>query len=79
LQKYGWLEHDGVNFGVQELKDGPINLKTSFVKRSHETGPGEWSARIEATSLTEVRRLFRVTKKRNIIAELTNVSLLLQE
>ena len=58
MQKYGWLEHDGINFGIQELKDGDLDLKTSFVKRSHETGAGEWSARVEVKSLVEVGIIF---------------------
>ncbi|XP_059484928.1 mannosyl-oligosaccharide glucosidase-like isoform X1 [Neocloeon triangulifer] len=56
LQRYGWLEHDGINFGVQELVDGPVTLKTTFVKRGHESGAGEWSARIEASSNVEAQQ-----------------------
>ncbi|CAB3367365.1 Hypothetical predicted protein [Cloeon dipterum] len=53
LKRYGWLQHDGVNFGIQELVDGPLTLKTSFVKRGHETCAGEWTARVEAVSNVE--------------------------
>jgi hypothetical protein len=51
LTKYGWLEHDGVNFASQEIIDGNLNLTTNFLKdplasKSYE----DWSARIHGTS-----------------------------
>lgn len=47
LERYGWLKHDGINFGVQELVDGPFLLTTSFVKKSGGSHGGDWSARID--------------------------------
>ncbi|KAF7272764.1 hypothetical protein GWI33_014473 [Rhynchophorus ferrugineus] len=46
LSKYGWLQHDGNNFGLQEILDGPFILNTSFVKRAGGDHGGEWTARI---------------------------------
>ncbi|RZF44964.1 hypothetical protein LSTR_LSTR001925 [Laodelphax striatellus] len=46
LQKFGWTEHDGVNFGIQEIVDGSFFLTTSFVKRSGGNNGGDWTARI---------------------------------
>ncbi|XP_050507631.1 uncharacterized protein LOC126885221 [Diabrotica virgifera virgifera] len=47
LEKYGWLQHDGYNFGIQEIIDGPFNITTSFVKKPGGLHGGEWSARVE--------------------------------
>ncbi|XP_056642689.1 uncharacterized protein LOC130449061 [Diorhabda sublineata] len=47
LNKYGWLQHDGSNFGIQEIIDGPFKLVTSFVKRPGGLSGGDWTARIE--------------------------------
>lgn len=47
LDTYGWLQHDGSNFGVQTLKDGPFYVHTSFVKRLGGSSGGDWTARIE--------------------------------
>jgi hypothetical protein len=33
LLKYGWLKHDGVNFGIQEIEEKTYKLRTEFVKR----------------------------------------------
>lgn len=59
LQKYGWIEHDGRNYGRQEIIDANNNVRivTSFVKsnHSHENG-GEWSVRIEAEQIDKVIR-----------------------
>ncbi|TMS23902.1 Mannosyl-oligosaccharide glucosidase [Larimichthys crocea] len=33
LQGYGWLMHDGLTFGVQEIRDNDFTLTTEFVKR----------------------------------------------
>lgn len=46
LEKYGWLQHDGVNFGLQEIQDGPFVINTSFVKRIGGYHGGDWTARI---------------------------------
>uniref|UniRef100_A0A8C4UL00 Mannosyl-oligosaccharide glucosidase n=1 Tax=Falco tinnunculus TaxID=100819 RepID=A0A8C4UL00_FALTI len=48
LSRYGWLMHDGVNFGVQEIRDKGLFLKTEFVKRLGGEHGGDWSWRITA-------------------------------
>lgn len=49
LEKYGWIQHDGSTFGVQEIFDGPFLLTTSFVKRLSGLHGGDWTARISIT------------------------------
>lgn len=48
LSRYGWLMHDGENFGVQEIEDGELLLKTEFVKRPGGEHGGDWSWRVTA-------------------------------
>ncbi|XP_064304785.1 mannosyl-oligosaccharide glucosidase [Phalacrocorax carbo] len=48
LSRYGWVMHDGENFGVQELRDGALLLKTEFVKQPGGEHGGDWSWRITA-------------------------------
>ncbi|XP_074890946.1 mannosyl-oligosaccharide glucosidase [Buteo buteo] len=48
LSRYGWLMHDGENFGVQEIRDEGLFLKTEFVKRPGGEHGGDWSWRITA-------------------------------
>ncbi|EDO39813.1 predicted protein [Nematostella vectensis] len=46
LPKYGWLKHDGVKFGVQEIVDQDFILTTDFAKRFGGKHGGDWTARI---------------------------------
>jgi mannosyl-oligosaccharide glucosidase len=46
LKKYGWLHHDGKNFGVQEIHDGNYIIETSFIKFYTNKLGGEWTSRI---------------------------------
>ncbi|XP_038034801.2 mannosyl-oligosaccharide glucosidase [Anas platyrhynchos] len=48
LASYGWLRHDGDNFGVQELRDRGLLLRTEFVKRHGGEHGGDWSWRVTA-------------------------------
>ncbi|XP_042664250.1 mannosyl-oligosaccharide glucosidase isoform X1 [Tyto alba] len=48
LSRYGWLMHDGENFGAQELRDGGLLLTTEFVKRPGGEHGGDWSWRVTA-------------------------------
>uniref|UniRef100_A0A8C6WU13 Mannosyl-oligosaccharide glucosidase n=1 Tax=Neogobius melanostomus TaxID=47308 RepID=A0A8C6WU13_9GOBI len=48
LQSYGWLMHDGINFGVQEIRDNDFTLTTEFVKRMGGDHGGDWTWRITA-------------------------------
>uniref|UniRef100_A0A8D0CAD0 Mannosyl-oligosaccharide glucosidase n=1 Tax=Salvator merianae TaxID=96440 RepID=A0A8D0CAD0_SALMN len=48
LSRYGWLLHDGLNFGVQEILDSGLRLQTEFVKRQGGNHGGDWTWRITA-------------------------------
>jgi len=50
LKKYGWVKHDGVNFGVQNISDHGFDLKTQFVKVDGGQNGGDWTWRISATT-----------------------------
>ncbi|KAJ1212034.1 hypothetical protein NDU88_007378 [Pleurodeles waltl] len=49
LPRYGWLMHDGVNFGIQEIQDFGFGLRTEFVKRVGGQHGGDWSWRVTGT------------------------------
>ncbi|XP_061883082.1 mannosyl-oligosaccharide glucosidase-like [Entelurus aequoreus] len=46
LQGYGWLMHDGITFGVQEIRDSDFTLTTEFVKRMGGDHGGDWTWRV---------------------------------
>ncbi|KAM6345980.1 mannosyl-oligosaccharide glucosidase [Podargus strigoides] len=46
VSRYGWVMHDGENFGVQEIRDGDLSLKTEFVKQPGGEHGGDWSWRV---------------------------------
>ncbi|KAL7040295.1 hypothetical protein ACKWTF_000342 [Chironomus riparius] len=46
LKKYGWTQHDGKNFGIQEIHDDDFLITTSFIKFYTNKFGGEWTARI---------------------------------
>lgn len=49
LEKYGWMRHNGRDYGHQELVDQDMTLMTSFFK-SKEDGSGyggDWTVRID--------------------------------
>lgn len=48
LARYGWLLHDGLRFGLQEIRDGRLRLRTEFVKRPGGRHGGDWSWRVAA-------------------------------
>nr|XP_009858246.1 mannosyl-oligosaccharide glucosidase-like [Ciona intestinalis] len=49
LLKYGWLAHDGVNFGIQDVVEQGYSLRTSFVKVPGGRHGGEWTWRVTGT------------------------------
>ncbi|KAG1664563.1 Mannosyl-oligosaccharide glucosidase [Nymphon striatum] len=49
LPRYGWLRHDGINFGEQEIVDYGFSVNTTFVKRPGGSHGGDWSAKISVT------------------------------
>ncbi|XP_016840583.1 mannosyl-oligosaccharide glucosidase GCS1 [Nasonia vitripennis] len=51
LERYGWTKHDGKNFGIQEIVDNKVLLKTSFIKNTHGLNGGDWTAKINVTAL----------------------------
>ncbi|XP_035426916.1 mannosyl-oligosaccharide glucosidase [Cygnus atratus] len=48
LASYGWLRHDGDNFGVQDVRDRGLLLRTEFVKRPGGEHGGDWSWHVTA-------------------------------
>lgn len=54
LRKYGWLRHDGKSYGYQEILDGSILLKTTFVKRRFLSSGygGDWAVRISVEDIS---------------------------
>ncbi|XP_046472489.1 mannosyl-oligosaccharide glucosidase [Neodiprion pinetum] len=55
LDRYAWLEHDGKNFGVQEIVDGGAVIRTTFVKKFGGNHGGDWTARIGVSSENKER------------------------
>ena len=51
LQKYGWRQHDGVNFGSQEIVDRDFIVMTEFVKKFGGKHGGDWTARISGKQM----------------------------
>ncbi|XP_067124411.1 mannosyl-oligosaccharide glucosidase [Centruroides vittatus] len=50
LKKYGWLKHDGLNFGIQDIEEEEFIIHTSFVKKVGGNYGGDWTARITVES-----------------------------
>jgi mannosyl-oligosaccharide glucosidase len=57
LDKYGWIEHDGRNFGIQEILDGPVRIETSFMKSELDN---DWTARISISNRTRTNELVSI-------------------
>lgn len=51
LKKYGWVQHDGKTFGVQEIYDDAFLIETSFVKIPGGQFGGDWTARVSVKNL----------------------------
>ncbi|XP_063720487.1 mannosyl-oligosaccharide glucosidase-like [Symsagittifera roscoffensis] len=50
LPRYGWISHDGVSFGYQEIVEKDFVLNVSFVKRPHlGIHGGDWTARVQVS------------------------------
>ena len=59
IGKYGWKEHDGRGFGVQDIGDesGGVALRTIFVKDDAAAARGErWAVRVAAAALATKAR-----------------------
>lgn len=59
LLKYGWLKHDGTNFGSQEIVDKDFTLVTDFVKRLGGDHGGDWTARISGKEMVCLNLLLK--------------------
>ena len=51
LRKYGWLKHDGTNFGSQQIVDKDFVLTTDFVKKLGGDHGGDWTAKISGKEM----------------------------
>ncbi|XP_013390408.1 mannosyl-oligosaccharide glucosidase [Lingula anatina] len=49
MLRYGWLAHDATNFGVQEIIDRTVTLRTEYLKKPGGDHGGDWTAKISAT------------------------------
>ncbi|XP_065317807.1 mannosyl-oligosaccharide glucosidase-like [Gordionus sp. m RMFG-2023] len=50
LVRYGWLSHDGRNFGEHEIIDNEYGIISSFVKHPNKYG-GDWTVKIKIQNL----------------------------
>lgn len=50
IKKYGWVQHDGKSFGIQEIHDENVILETSYIKFYTGKFGGEWTARVNVKS-----------------------------
>lgn len=55
LEKYGWLKHDSKNFGIQEIVDKGLLLRTTFVKNIRGQNGGDWTANINVTEIKPIQ------------------------
>ncbi|KAI4964728.1 hypothetical protein ZWY2020_059785 [Hordeum vulgare] len=61
LSKYGWADHNGRDYGRQELTDHGLHLTTSFLKEKGDGSGygGDWAVRLDAknegSSLSEAQ------------------------
>lgn len=48
LSQYGWLRHDGLSYGHQEIIDGSLLISTTFVKKRFSSSGygGDWAVRL---------------------------------
>lgn len=61
VQRFGWQQHDGRSFGVQQIVDTKVQLVTSFVKRPAMEMGGDWSARVAVTPRWQTENGTRVS------------------
>eukprot|EP00731_Ephydatia_muelleri_P017350 Em0010g448a len=50
LQSFGWLKHDGVSFGQQDIVDNALHLKTEFLSSADRNLGDSWTARVSGRS-----------------------------
>ena len=56
LERYSWMKHDGKHFGIQEIVDNDVLIKTSFVKNTYGLNGGDWTARINISTINPTMR-----------------------
>lgn len=49
LNTYGWKKHDFHHFGIQDIVDGNLGIRTSFVVK----GSNAWSAKVDLKKINE--------------------------
>ncbi|XP_020592219.1 mannosyl-oligosaccharide glucosidase GCS1 [Phalaenopsis equestris] len=56
LSTYGWIEHNGRDYGRQVLVDQAFTLTTSFLKESGDGSSygGDWAVRLEAQNVKSI-------------------------
>lgn len=54
MKRYGWLRHDGISFGDEEILDptSDLNLTISFVKGTEGSNGGDWGIHLNGKSLS---------------------------
>ncbi|XP_014771134.1 mannosyl-oligosaccharide glucosidase [Octopus bimaculoides] len=57
LLRYGWLKHDGVNFGIQEIVEDQYTIRTEFIKRPGGDYGGDWTTKIKITPKSSERHV----------------------
>ncbi len=63
MSKYGWLAHDGRNFGIHETVENPengFNIRNSWVKRHGGKNGGDWTVRTRVNGLSGERQFVSV-------------------
>lgn len=75
LQSYGWLMHDGMTFGVQEIQDSDFTLTTEFVKRMGGDHGGDWTWRITAKQHVSV--FIQLDVQQNVLLFILQLSYLM--
>ncbi|VDK35135.1 unnamed protein product [Taenia asiatica] len=48
---YNWIEHDGRNYGIEQIIAGNHNITVAFVKRPATPSGGDWSVRISVSAV----------------------------
>lgn len=63
MSKYGWVAHDGRNFGIHEIRENPENgfkIRNSWVKRHGGKHGGDWTVRTKVSGGTLERQFVTV-------------------
>ena len=71
MLRYGWLAHDGVNFGIQDIVERSFVLRTEFVKQPGGNHGGDWTWRISGMPVGTLSTELFINY--NIFAHLLNI------